>query len=84
MTNRKLKHSPQERTCCGVIEEVKYNAREKRANRQTGQPWIVLKFMIIFTIGIMAYTAYVYIARFCVKMIHRQNGAGGSRGAGSE
>jgi hypothetical protein len=77
---RKLKNSHRERTCCGVVEDV----RERRANRRNGQPWLVLKLMVGFTVGIMAYTAYVYIARLCVKMIHRRNGAEGSRSTGSE
>lgn len=79
-TTRKLNISHGERTCCGVVEEV----RERRANRKNGQPWIILKLMIVFTLGIMGYSAYVYISRLCVKMINRRNGAGGSRGAGSE
>jgi palmitoyltransferase len=63
-----------------VVEEV----RERRANRKNGQPWVVRKLMVVFTLGIMAYTAYVYIAQFCVKMIHRRDNPGGSRAAGSE
>lgn len=78
------KHSPREGTCCGVVEEATYRAREKRAGRVKKQPWIVLKLMIAFTLGIMAYTAYVYIGRFCVNMIRRLNSMSGSRGTGSE
>lgn len=74
---------PRERSCCGVIEEATYQAREKRERRTKGQPWVTLKLMVGVTLGIMGYSSYVYIGRFCVKMIQRRDG-GGSRGAGSE
>jgi hypothetical protein len=75
---------PRDRTCCGVIEEATYQAREKRERQTKGQSWVVLKLMIGFTLGIMGYSTYVYIGRFCLKMIQRREGAGGSRGTGSE
>jgi palmitoyltransferase len=81
---RQHKNLRRERKCCGIIQEVKYQARERRVRGNKGQPWVVLKIMIPITIGIMFYAAYVYIGRLCVKMIQRQNGAGGSRGAGSK
>ncbi|KAF8890744.1 DHHC palmitoyltransferase-domain-containing protein [Infundibulicybe gibba] len=75
-------HSARERTCCGVIEEAKYKSREKRSKKSTPQPWIVRKLMVFLTIGIMGYTAYVYIGRFCVGMIRRTRGAPAGRGTG--
>ncbi|PFH50212.1 hypothetical protein AMATHDRAFT_145711 [Amanita thiersii Skay4041] len=57
----------QDRKCCGVVEEAAYRAQSKRANKP--QPWIVLKFMVFVTLGIMGYAAYVYIGRLCVPFI---------------
>lgn len=73
---------PRDRSCCGVIEEATYQAREKRERNTKGQPWVTLKLMVGVTLGIMGYSSYVYIGRFCVKMIQRRDG--GSRTAGSE
>ncbi|KAF8064338.1 DHHC palmitoyltransferase-domain-containing protein [Lyophyllum atratum] len=69
-------------TCCGVIEEAAYRSREKRAARTKPQPWIVRKLMVAFTLGIMGYSAYVFVGRLCVDMIRRRDGVGGSRGTG--
>ncbi|PPQ65457.1 hypothetical protein CVT24_010788 [Panaeolus cyanescens] len=44
-------------TCCGVAHEAAYTAREKRENRRKAQPWLVKKFMVVVTAGIMAYAA---------------------------
>ncbi|KAL0567887.1 hypothetical protein V5O48_014107 [Marasmius crinis-equi] len=66
---------------CRVVEEAKINAREKRYNNPKPQPWIVLKLVVFFTIGIMGYTGYVYIGRFCVDAIKNRR-KGVSRGAG--
>ncbi|KAK0480312.1 zf-DHHC-domain-containing protein [Armillaria novae-zelandiae] len=66
---------------CRVVEDAKYQTREKRAARQAKkQPWIVLKLMVFVTAAIMIYAAYVYIGRFCVPGIRREN-AFVSRGA---
>lgn len=72
------------RTCCGVIQETKYQVREKRAQREGPQSWIALKLTVFITIGIMGYAAYVYIGRFCVPMIRRDPDALGSRALASE
>lgn len=75
------------RTCCGVIEQARYEARAKQYARTAPQPWIVLKLMVGVTVGIMAYSAYVYIGRFCVGMIkhgRRSRSGSGSEGMGSE
>ncbi|KAF5381486.1 hypothetical protein D9757_008130 [Collybiopsis confluens] len=66
---------------CRVVEEAKHNAREQREARSKPQPWIVLKLMVFITTGIMIYTGYVYIGRFCVQIILRQK-PGVSRGSG--
>lgn len=73
-----------ERTCCGVVEDAKYRAREKRANRAKPQPWIVLKFAVGLTTGIIAYASYVYIGRFCVPMLLKNDGALGGQAMGGE
>ena len=70
--------------CCGVIEESVAAVHEKRERRRSAQPWLIRKFMIVITLGILGYAAYVYIGRFCVPMIERRNGAGASRDTGSE
>ena len=68
--------------CCGVVEEAAVAARERRQKRK--QPWIVRKFMVPITLGIMGYAAYVYVGRLCVPMIKRKRDAGAGRGTGSE
>ncbi|KAL0952664.1 hypothetical protein HGRIS_006907 [Hohenbuehelia grisea] len=73
----------QQQTCCGVIEETKLNAREKRAAANAGpQPWIALKLMVGITFAMLIYAGYVYIGRFCVAMIRRDSNALGSRSLG--
>ncbi|KAG5637705.1 hypothetical protein H0H81_003561 [Sphagnurus paluster] len=69
-------------TCCGVIEEAAHRTREKREARIGPQPWIVRKLMVGFTLAVMAYSAYVFVARLCVDMIRRKEDAGGSRTTG--
>ncbi|KAM6490991.1 zf-DHHC domain containing protein [Amanita muscaria] len=60
--------APQTHKCCGVVEDVKYEVEARRAKEER-QPWIVRKFMVFITIGIMGYAAYVYIGRLCVPFI---------------
>ncbi|KAJ7750903.1 DHHC palmitoyltransferase-domain-containing protein [Mycena metata] len=65
-------------TFCGTITEARYTARERReARAETPQPWVVRKLMVVFTLGIMIYTGYVYAGRFVVRLID-----GGRRGEG--
>ncbi|KAL1741379.1 DHHC palmitoyltransferase-domain-containing protein, partial [Schizophyllum fasciatum] len=72
-----------EHSCCGVVEEAAYKARERsEARRSKPQPWIVLKLTIGITLGLLGYTAYVYIHRFVVPMIKGDTDALGSLGAG--
>ncbi|KAF9555749.1 zf-DHHC-domain-containing protein [Agrocybe pediades] len=80
--NRDSKAKDPNKTCCGVIEESVEAAREKRENRTKAQPWIVRKLMVGVTVGIMGYTAYVYIRHLCLPMIWRRNDAPASRGTG--
>ncbi|KAF8816885.1 zf-DHHC-domain-containing protein [Phlegmacium glaucopus] len=68
--------------CCGVIEQAATSVHEKRENRNSAQPWVVRKFMVVITLGIMGYAGYVYIGRLCVPMIKRRSGAGAGRGTG--
>jgi hypothetical protein len=63
----------------------------RRTLRKSPQPWFVLKFTILVASAIIAYTAYVYIGRFCIPMIKRRHSSSsssddllGSRTMGSE
>jgi len=72
-----------DRTCCGVVQEAASKSRAKsEARRNKPQPWIALKIAVVFTFGIMCYAVYVYVARFCVKMIRDGRGELGGRGVG--
>lgn len=57
---------------CRVVEKAKYTTRERRYSKP--QPWIVLKFMVAVTLGLLIYAAYVYVGRLCVPIIQRQSG----------
>lgn len=72
-----------EQTCCGVIQEAKYEARAKREARTTPTPWIILKLAVGLTVGIIGYASYVYIARLCVPMLVKKRGTLGSQATGS-
>ncbi|KAH6907326.1 vacuole protein [Coprinopsis sp. MPI-PUGE-AT-0042] len=73
----------EERTCCGVIEESAARAREDRyKERPEPQPWLVQKFMVAITLGIMGYTGYVYLAVFVRPMIQEREGAVADRRTG--
>jgi palmitoyltransferase len=67
--------SGSERTCCGVVEEARIRAHERRAHKP--QPWIVLKFAVGLTLALIAYTSYVYVT-FCRDMIVKNENALGS------
>ncbi|KAI0944640.1 hypothetical protein AcW1_002303 [Taiwanofungus camphoratus] len=72
-----------EHACCGVVEEAVTSSRQKRARRrQKPIPWIVLKLAIAITVGIIAYAFYVYIGRFCVPLIRKNEGPLGRRSLG--
>lgn len=74
-----------ERGCNSYMENTAIRYREKReARRSKPLPWILLKLCVFFTGAIMVYAFYVYVGRFCVPMIRRDQGAFGSRGLGSE
>lgn len=81
MAKIKAKHY-REQTCCGTIQDAKYNARAAKGNKP--QPWIALKLTIGMSMAIIGYTGYVYIGRFCVPMILRQQHALGGRTIGGE
>ncbi|KAH9922222.1 DHHC palmitoyltransferase-domain-containing protein [Fomitopsis serialis] len=83
MAQNEGKSKRQEFNCCAVMEEAAMRSRERRAKRkQKPMPWIVLKLAVGITIGIVAYTFYVYIGRLCVPMIRKNEGALGGRGTG--
>ncbi|KJA25008.1 hypothetical protein HYPSUDRAFT_200244 [Hypholoma sublateritium FD-334 SS-4] len=71
-----------EETCCGVIREASEVARDKRYNRTTPQPWLARKLLIGITLGIMGFSAYVYVQRLCLPMIRRQRRAQADRNTG--
>lgn len=56
----------------------------KREARTKPQPWIVLKFVVGITIGIIGYTSYVYIGRLCVPMLLEEANIFGKQAMGSE
>lgn len=77
--------SHSEGKCCGVVQEAATKSVERRNKRRAkAQPWIVLKMTIGLTLGIIGYAAYVYIGRFCVPMIKRNDAILGGRKVGSE
>ncbi|KAJ7092426.1 DHHC palmitoyltransferase-domain-containing protein [Mycena belliarum] len=58
-------------TLCGTISEARFTARERReARARKPQPWVVRKLMVVVTLGIMGYTAYVYGGRFVLRLIN--------------
>ncbi|KAJ6481171.1 hypothetical protein DFH09DRAFT_1214210, partial [Mycena vulgaris] len=67
-------------TLCGTISEARYTAHERReARSRKPQPWVVRKLMIVVTLAIMEYTAYVYGGRFSVRLMNtgrRKEGVG--------
>lgn len=70
--------------CCGVVQEATAKSQQRRhQRREKQQPWIVLKMTVGITLGIIAYASYVYIGRFCVPMIRRDQGPLGGRRIGS-
>lgn len=69
----------------GCCAEFNNDIREKRRKRRSKpQPWILLKFAVFLTIGIIGFAAYVYVDRFCVPMLTREPEAMGDRVFGSE
>ncbi|KZP33218.1 zf-DHHC-domain-containing protein [Athelia psychrophila] len=68
-------------TCCGNIQDAKYEARARREARGP-PPWIARKAAVGITIGIIAYASYVYIARLCIPMMLKHEGALGSQTTG--
>lgn len=73
--------SSSDRTCCGVVEEARTRARNRRANKP--QPWIALKFAVGLTLALIAYTSYVYVGIFCKDMIVKNENALGNLTTGS-
>ena len=65
-------------------QEAIYRARMKREAGTKPQPWIVLKFVVGITIGIIGYTSYVYIGRLCVPMLLEEANIFGKQAMGSE
>jgi len=71
-----------EEACCAGFNEDIQEKRHKR--RSKPQPWILLKFSVFLTFGIIGFATYVYIDRFCVPMLNREPEAMGNRVFGSE
>lgn len=81
MAGNGMSRKETEHKCIGIVEE----ALEKReAARNRPQPWIARKLAVFITIGIIGYAWYVYVGRFCVPMIRRDEGALGSRAMGGK
>ena len=84
MDKHEWKTKREDFNCCAVIEESAMRSRERRARRkERPMPWVVRKLAVGITVGIVAYTFYVYIGRLCVPMIRKDEGALGGRRAGS-
>jgi hypothetical protein len=67
-------------TFCGTISEARYTARERReARSRKPQPWAVRKLMVVVTLAIMGYTAYVYGGRFFVRLMNSGRRREGSK-----
>jgi palmitoyltransferase len=73
-----------EQSCCGVVEEATFQAREKRANRPQPQPWLAQKIVVVLTLGIIGYAGYVYMGRFCKSIIKQDQQSSSGRATGSE
>ena len=67
----------------GFSEQLE-EKRRKRAESNKPRPWIERKLTIGIVIGLVSYTWYVYVGRFCVPMIRKDGGALGGRTMGSE
>ena len=65
----------------GFSEQIE-NARQRREAKP--RSWIERKFMVLIVMGIAGYTWYVYVARFCVKMIRGDDDALGGLALGGE
>lgn len=71
--------------CIGFIREIEADVEIQRARRrERRQPWIVRKLAVFIVFGILGYTYYVYVVRFCIKMIRKRFDAAGNRAQGSE
>lgn len=86
VTSCEVDHVPTifQHQCCGFVEEAASRAREKRENRTIPQPWIVRKLAVFLTLGIMGYSGYVYISRFCISSIKRMHQSATGRPTASE
>lgn len=71
-----------EEGCCADFNKDIQEKRHKR--RSKPQPWILLKFTVFLTFGIIGFATYVYVDRFCVPMLTRKPEAMGDRVFGSE
>ena len=76
------KQSRSEESCCADFNKDIQEKRHKR--RSKPQPWILLKFAVFLTLGIIGFATYVYVDRFCVPMLTHTPEAMGDRVFGSE
>lgn len=74
--------------CIGLRTQIQASAdrqREARERRnELPQPWIVRKLAVFMVFGLLGFAYYVYVVRFCIKMIRKQSNAKGNRAQGSE
>ena len=76
--NSKLKKE-RKRKFVGFSERVEEKRKEREDNARS---WIERKFVIAIVLGIAGYAWYVYIGRFCVPMLRRDDNAMGGLGMG--
>jgi len=70
-----------EARCADFNKDIQENRRKRRSKPQ---PWVLLKFAVFLTLGIIGFATYVYVGRFCIPMVTRKPGAMGGRVFGSE
>jgi len=70
-----------EARCADFNKDIQEKRRKRRSKPQ---PWILLKFAVFLTLGIIGFATYVYVGRFCIPMVTRKPGAMGDRVFGSE
>jgi len=68
-----------------LVRQIQADADIQRArHREQPQPWAARKPAVFMVFGILGYTYYVYMVRFCIKMIQKRFDAAGNRAQGSE
>lgn len=71
--------------CHAIVQQIEASAERQREQRRNNpQPWIARKLAVFMVFGILGYTYYVYVVRFCITMIRKRSNALGGRAQGGE